>query len=50
MNQYQYRLENRIADLYQYRANRILPEQPHVITAGRIMALRSYRSIIFFDS
>ena len=49
MNQYQYRLENRIADLYQYRANRILPEQPHVITAGRIMALRSYRSIIFFD-
>jgi len=49
MNQYQYRLENRIADLYQYRANRTLPEQPHVITAGRIMALRSYRSIIFFD-
>lgn len=49
MNQYQYRLENRIADLFQYRANRTLPEQPHVITAGRIMALRSYRSIIFFD-
>ena len=26
MNQ-QYRLENRIADLYQYRANRVQPER-----------------------
>lgn len=49
MNEYQYRVENRISDLYIYRAERRLPENPHVVTAGRILALRSYRSIIFFD-
>lgn len=49
MNQYQYRVENRVADLYVYRAERRLPENTHVVSAGRILALRSYRSIIFFD-
>ena len=49
MSQYQYRVENRIADLSVYRQERRLPEDPHVVSAGRILALRSYRSIIFFD-
>lgn len=49
MNQYQYRVENRVTDLYIYRAERRLPEITHVVSAGRILALRSYRSIIFFD-
>lgn len=49
MNQYQYRVENRVTDLYVYRAERRLPENTHVVSAGRILALRSYRSIIFFD-
>lgn len=49
MNEYQHRVENRISDLYIYRAERRVPENTHVVTAGRILALRSYRSIIFFD-
>lgn len=49
MNAYQHRLENRIHDLYIYRQERRLPENTHVLTAGRILALRTYRSIIFFD-
>lgn len=49
MNQYQYRVVNRISDLYMYRQNRVLPEELHAVTAGRILNLRSYRSIIFFD-
>lgn len=49
MTEYQHRVENRISDLYIYRAERRLPENVHVVTAGRILALRSYRSIIFFD-
>jgi lysyl-tRNA synthetase class 2 len=49
MNPYQYRVENRISDLFIYRQERRLPENLSVITAGRILALRSYRSIIFFD-
>lgn len=49
MNQYQYRVVNRIADLYIYRQNRVVPEDTHAVTAGRILNLRSYRSIIFFD-
>jgi lysyl-tRNA synthetase class 2 len=49
MNQYQYRVENRIADLYVYRQNRVVPEHTHAVTAGRILSLRAYRSIIFFD-
>lgn len=49
MNQYQYRIENRVADLYVYRAQRRLPENTHVVSAGRILSLRSYKSIIFFD-
>ncbi len=50
MNQYQYRIHHRIADLSQYRIQRILPENNlHVVTAGRILALRTYKSIIFFD-
>lgn len=49
MSQYQYRAEHRVADLAIYREDRRLPEDPHVISGGRILALRSYRSIIFFD-
>lgn len=49
MNQYAYEIEHRIANLYQYRQNRVIPDNPHVITAGRILALRTYRSILFFD-
>lgn len=49
MNQYQYRVENRVTDLYIYREERRLPENTRVVSAGRILALRSYRSIIFFD-
>ena len=49
MNQYQYLVENRISELYIYREERRLPDTLSVITAGRILALRSYRSIIFFD-
>ena len=49
MSQYQYRVQNRIADLFIYRQERRIPEHPHVMSAGRILALRSYRSIIFFD-
>ena len=49
MSQYQYRVQNRVADLSVYRQERRLPEDPHVVSAGRILALRSYRSIIFFD-
>lgn len=48
MNQYAYEIEHRIANLYQYRQNRVIPDNPHVITAGRILALRTYRSILFF--
>jgi lysyl-tRNA synthetase class 2 len=49
-NQYDYRVENRIADLSIYRIQKILPEtNTHVVTAGRILALRTYKSIIFFD-
>ena len=49
MNQYAYEIEHRIANIYQYRQNRVIPDNPHVITAGRILALRTYRSILFFD-
>lgn len=41
MNQYQYRVENRVADLYVYRAERRLPENTHVVSAGRILACNS---------
>lgn len=49
MNPYHFRTEQRIADIAIYRAERRLPDEPRVVTAGRILALRSYRSIIFFD-
>lgn len=49
MNNYEYRVEHRVTDLYIYRAERRLPESTHVVSAGRILSLRSYRSIIFFD-
>ena len=49
MNPYHFRAEQRVADIAIYRAERRLPEEPHVATAGRILALRSYRTILFFD-
>ena len=41
MNPYHFRAEQRVADIAIYRAERRLPEEPHVATAGRILALRS---------
>lgn len=49
MSQYQHRVQNRIVDLSIYRQERRLPENSRVVSAGRILALRSYRAIIFFD-
>lgn len=49
-NPYLFELEHRIIDLAPYRENRMLPEEPFTVrTAGRILALRSYRAILFFD-
>lgn len=50
-NVYQYQAEQRISDLARFREESILPEEGlrGVVTAGRIMSLRTYRSILFFD-
>lgn len=50
-NVYQYQVEQRIADLAYFREQSLLPEEGsrHVVTAGRIMSLRTYRNILFFD-
>lgn len=50
-NVYQYQVEQRIADLAYFREQSLLPEEGnrHIVTAGRIMSLRTYRNILFFD-
>lgn len=49
MNAYIHTITQRIADLAVYREERRLPQELTARTAGRILSLRSYRSILFFD-
>lgn len=49
MYQYNRTISHHIAQLAQYREERYLPEFTHTQSAGRILSLRTYRSIIFFD-
>lgn len=46
---YQYSISQHIAQLSQYRINRVLPENLICCTAGRILSLRGHRNIVFFD-
>lgn len=51
-NIYDYTISHHVAQISQYRANRVLPDSPELAvtsTAGRILSLRVHRNIIFFD-
>jgi len=49
MDLYQLTINNHISELSQYRINKIVPEDNQIRTSGRILALRKYKSILFFD-
>jgi lysyl-tRNA synthetase class 2 len=51
MNLYNLTISHHVSDISEYRINRTLPEDEHssIRTSGRILALRTYRSILFFD-
>lgn len=46
---YNQTITHHVAQLSQYREQRILPTFTDCVTAGRILSLRTYRSILFFD-
>lgn len=46
---YNQTITHHVAELSQYREERILPTFTDCSTAGRILSLRTYRSILFFD-
>lgn len=46
---YNHSITHHVAELYQYREQRTLPDFTNCSTAGRILSLRTYRSILFFD-
>lgn len=46
---YTHSITHHVAELSQYRVQRTLPSFINCSTAGRILSLRTYRSILFFD-
>lgn len=49
MSIYDLTITDHVAQLSQYRTNRVLPDNLMCRTAGRILSLRVHRAVIFFD-